>query len=202
MLPGVRAIAIVRPPAERAFSHFAYTWNGPAADVVAGFEAAVATELPLADSPFAPGEHNLRLGRYAAQLSRWTQAVGPDHLLVLDYREVTGSAAVTMQRVSSFLGVDREFSYNVETKYNPSTSSDSASLSGRIDKLVKPAFPYIKRALPASVTGRLARRRAQVRAAARGSVPALPESILATLTDYYAHDVAYVREHFSIDLAG
>jgi hypothetical protein len=199
-LPEVRIIAILRDPAERALSHFSYMWTGAPDGVIDGFEAAVRAELPLADSPYRPGTHHLRLGRYAAQLQRWDAVVARDRLLVLDYRELTGSAASTMRRVSKFLGVDAEFSYDVETQYNPSTTGSNVSLSGRVDRLIRPAVPYIKRALPASVSGRLAHQRAKARAAARSSDQPLPSSLVETLNPYYAADIDWVRNEFGIDL--
>jgi hypothetical protein len=199
-LPEVRIIAIVREPAERALSHFTYMWTGAADGVIDGFEAAVLAELPLADSPYRPGTHHLRLGRYAAQLQRWCDVVPRERLLVLDYRELTGSAASSMRRVSEFLGVDAGFAYDIETQYNPSTTGSSASLSGRVERLIRPAVPYIKRALPATMSGRLAHQRAKARAAARSTGQALPPSLVDTLNAYYANDIEWVRNEFGIDL--
>jgi hypothetical protein len=200
-LPDVRIIAILRDPAERALSHYSYMWDGGPADLIDGFKTAVHTELPLADSPYRPGTHNLRLGRYAAQLRRWRDVIAPDRLLVLDYRELTGSPAATMRRVSEFLGVDRDFDFDVATHYNPSTGGSPASLSGRLDRMLRPAVPYLKRALPAQVTGRLAHRRAKARAVVGESGPALPASLLATLGDYYATDIEWVRNEYGIELS-
>jgi hypothetical protein len=203
-LPDVRIIAILRQPVERALSHFAYLWKG-GPGLMGGFAAAVDVELPLADSPFRPGTHNLRLGRYAAQLQRWSSAVDRDRMLVLDYAEVTGEPAATMRCVSEFLGVDADFGYDTETQYNPSAAVTSDALSSRADRLIRPAIPYLKRALPASVAGRLAHRRATFRAkAVAGAGPAdeteLPPELGARLDTYFAGDVHWVGEEFGVDL--
>jgi Sulfotransferase family len=200
-LPDVRIIAILRNPAERALSHFSYIAGGEPDAVIAGFEAAVRTELPLADSPYQPGSHNLRVGRYAAQLQRWGDVIPRDRLLVLDYRELTGSPAAAMRRVSEFLGVDSDFVFDVATHYNPSTVGAATSLAGRLDRLIQPAVPYFKRALPAPVTGRLAHRRAKARATSNASRLTVPPSLAATLAAYFAADIEWVRTEFGIDLS-
>jgi Sulfotransferase domain len=204
-LPGVRVIAVLRQPADRALSHFSYLWKG-GPGLLDGFAAAVETELPLTDTPFRPGTHNLRLGRYAAQLQRWEAVIDRDRMLVLDYADVTGSPAATMRRVSDFLGVDAGFGYDTETKYNPSAAVTSDALSARADRLIRPLIPYVKRALPAGVAGKLAHRRARFRATSAGNAGALavdanlPPALAETLDDYFAHDVEWVGAEFGIDL--
>jgi Sulfotransferase family len=200
-LPGVRIIAILRDPAERALSHFTYMWDGPPDAVAAGFAAAVETELPLSDSPYSPGTHHLRLGRYAAQLRRWDSAVSRHRMLVLDYRELTESAPTALRRVTEFLDVDTGFEFDTTTRYNPSTTESDRSLSGRLDRMLRPAVPHLKRMLPAAVTGPLAHRRAKARASGNDTVLSVPDVLRDTLADYYATDVAWVRAEFGIDLA-
>lgn len=200
-LPDVRIIAILRDPVERALSHFTYMWDGSADDVIDGFAAAVETERPLADSPYRPGTHHLRLGRYAAQLRRWEAVVPRDRLLVLDYRELTGSAPAAMRQVSEFLEVDPNFTFDLGTHYNPSTTGSDSSLSGRLDRMLRPALPHLKRALPAAVTGRLAHLRARARANTAETGPPLPVALAEQLDAYYEDDVSWVRAEFGIDLS-
>jgi hypothetical protein len=200
-IPDVRIITVVRDPAERALSHFTYMWAGDQDAGLDGFETAVRAELPLADSPYRPGTHFLRLGRYARQLRRWGDVVPRDRLLVLDYRELTGSTGTAMRRVTGFVGVDPEFGFDLDTHYNPSTTRESAALSGRLDRMIRPAVPYLKRALPAGVTGRVAHWRAKARAAGTEPTLALPDSLLDTLHTYYADDIEWVRSEFGIELS-
>ena len=104
---------------------------------------------PLADSPYRPGTHHLRLGRYAAQLRRWEAVVSRDRLLVLDYRELTGSAPTAMRQVSEFLDVDPDFTFDTgdalqpidHRALTPRCPAGSTACSG-------PAVPHLKRALP------------------------------------------------------
>jgi hypothetical protein len=62
--------------------------------------------------------------------------------------------------------------------------------------MIRPAHPYLKRTLPAAFTGRLARGRAKLRAAARADTSVeLPADLLARLEDHFAPDREWlVRE--------
>jgi hypothetical protein len=203
LLPDVKAIAIVREPVERAYSHFVYV-NDDLGDRAAGaFAAAVEVELPLPDEPYRPGSHWLRLGRYRRQLERWLDVVGPDRLLVLPYDEVVGSTEAALARTCRFLGVDDGFGFDVATRYNPSSRAGTAGRRGGLDRMVKPLRPYLKRALPPRVVGGLAHRRASAHAGS-GSAdtpPVVAAEVQDLLAPYFADDVAWLHAEFGVDLS-
>jgi hypothetical protein len=199
LLPDVRAVAIVRDPVERAYSHFMYVNDDLGDRAADGFAAAVEAELPLADEPYRPGSHWLRLGRYRRQLERWLSAVGPDRLLVLPYDELVGTTAAALARTCRFLGVDDGFGFDVATRYNPSTRPGSAR-RGTVDRLVKPLRPYLKRALPPRVVGSLAHRRAAAHAGGGGTPTVVAPRVRSRLEPYFADDIAWLHSEFGVDL--
>jgi hypothetical protein len=208
LLPDVKAVAIVRDPVERAYSHFGYVNDDLGDRTDDAFAAAVEAELPLPDEPYRPGSHWLRLGRYRSQLERWRDAVGPDRLLVLPYDDVVGSTEAALARTCRFLSVDDGFGFDAATRYNPSTRAGAPGRGG-LDRLVKPLRPYLKRALPPRVVGALAHRRATAHAGSGsdgpggpgGTPPLVAAAVRERLVPYFADDLAWLQAEFGINLS-
>jgi hypothetical protein len=154
-LPDARLIAVVREPVERAYSHLRYIRPDLGPDAPAAFADAVKTELPLPDRPYRGGTHNLRLGRYAAQLGRCLEWFPNDQLLVLRFQDIEAQPRTTLEAVCRFLGVDDSYQFDVVHRYASSQTSPSV-----IDRLMAPMRPHLKRALPPRLAGGLARARA------------------------------------------
>ncbi|HEU5035245.1 MAG TPA: sulfotransferase [Mycobacteriales bacterium] len=195
--PAAKLIAIVREPVERTWSHFVYVNDDLGDRTVDAFADAVERELPLPYEPYRTGTHFVRLSAYAEQLQRYRDTFPAEQLLVVRYDDLVGATADTLARICRFLGIDDGFEFDTTVRYNP--SSGEQSLVARVDRMLRPAFPYLKRALPASVTGRLARGRARVRAAQRqdAQVP-LPPALLDRLRTHFAPDLAWLEQHESV----
>jgi hypothetical protein len=186
-IPDVRLIAIVREPVERTWSHFVYVNDDLGDDTEPAFRAAVERELGLGYEPYRTGTHFVRLSAYAEQLERYRQVFPAEQLLVIGYDDLIARTPAALAGVCRFLGVDDAFAFDTSVQYNP--SSGEQSWVARLDRVVRPAFPYLKRALPASMTGRLARGRARLRAASRSdTAPPIPDDLRATLNEHFAPD--------------
>jgi hypothetical protein len=197
-VPAARLIAIVREPIERTWSHFAYVNDDLGADAMSAFRQAVDAELDRPYEPYRTGTHFLRLSAYADQLERYRATFPVEQLLVVKYDELVARTPETLVRICGFLGVDDGFAFDTSVQYNP--SSGERSLVARLDRIVRPTFPYLKRALPASVTGRLARGRARLRAASRADARLeLPADLRAALDDYFAATTAWLAREEGIE---
>lgn len=186
-IPDARLIAIVREPVERTWSHFVYVNDDLGAETAPAFRAAVERELGLGYEPYRTGTHFVRLSAYAEQLQRYRQLFANEQLLVIGYDDLIHRTPETLALICRFLGIDDTFAFDTSVQYNP--SSGEQSWVARLDRIVRPAFPYIKRALPASMTGRLARGRAKLRAASRSDgAPPIPTDLRATLDTHFAPD--------------
>ncbi|MFG1604732.1 sulfotransferase family protein [Actinoplanes sp. NPDC049265] len=103
MLPGSRFVALIRDPAERAYSHYLHS-------VAYGVESLPFAEaLDAEPARLAAGGHDARRrysyvarGKYAGQLTRWFDAAGRDRVLVLRTEELTARYA----EVLAFLGLE------------------------------------------------------------------------------------------------
>lgn len=185
--PDARLIAIAREPVERTWSHFVYVNDDLGERTVPAFREAVERELGLPYEPYRTGTHFVRLSAYAEQLERYREVFPSEQLLVIGYDDLIRRTAETLATICAFLGIDDSFAFDTSVQYNP--SSGERSWVARLDRVVRPAFPYLKRALPAAVSGRLARGRARLRAASRSdAAPPIPADLRATLNAHFAPD--------------
>jgi hypothetical protein len=105
LLPGVRLIAILRDPVERAHSNWTHLWSAglePIDDVV----CACQEEERRIDAGWAAFWHYVRLGRYGEQLEHLYALFPSEQVLVFRYRDLLERPARTLDRICSFLGVE------------------------------------------------------------------------------------------------
>ncbi len=106
-LPDARYIVVVRDPVDRAYSNWMHLWvDGlePEAD----FRTAWRAEDERLHAGWAPFWHYRRLGAYGRQLADLFARVDRDRVLVVRYREVVSEPVVTLNRVSTFLGIETD----------------------------------------------------------------------------------------------
>ena len=200
VIPQARLVAVVREPVERAWSHFVYVNDDLGERTVPAFATAVERELDLGYEPYRTGTHFLRLSAYAEQLERYRSTFPSRQLTVVGYDDLVSRTPDTLARLCRFLGIDDGFAFNTTIRYNP--SSGETSLLARLDRVARPTFPYLKRALPANVSGRLARRRARLRAARRSEreLP-IPADLRARLDEHFAPDRAWLEREAGVHFA-
>jgi hypothetical protein len=196
-IPDARLIAVVREPVERTWSHFVYVNDDLGDATVPAFRAAVEQELGLGYEPYRTGTHFVRLSAYAEQLERYRQVFPAEQLLIVAYDELIRRTPQALARICRFLGIDDTFAFDTSVQYNP--SSGERSWVARLDRIVRPTFPYVKRALPASMTGRLARGRAKLRAASRSdAAPPIPADLRATLDRHFEPDREWLAQEADV----
>lgn len=98
MYPEAKLIAILRNPANRAFSQYRNAIKAGEISEDMSYEA-YATEEPSV----------VAQGRYAEQLKRYYSHLPKDQLLVLIYEDIEKDPAAFMRRIYEFLGVDPTF---------------------------------------------------------------------------------------------
>lgn len=105
-VPGARAIAILREPVGRAYSHYLM-------DVRLGiqklaFHDALVEDFESAEKGWGVSHLYVELGMYEAQVSRWIRVFGRERMLVLFFEEFIADPASTLRTAAEFLGVAPE----------------------------------------------------------------------------------------------
>jgi len=137
-VPGAKSIALLRNPADRAYSAFVYA-------VRMGVE-------PLTDFAQALREEPLRMrngwhyifhyrsrGLYYQQLKRYYEVFGRERLGVWLYEDMREDPASVVQSVFRFLEVDDTFVSDTSSRYNPAgvpTSGSARTAMRTTDKAV------------------------------------------------------------------
>lgn len=116
--PDARIVAILRPPEERAFSH--YMMDRRIGITASSFREEVVREVDDPSCHWGNSRLYLSLGRYAEQLERYYRRFPPEQILVLDFAQLRSDPTAVLARVLGFLGApespDTELPDSVNTK--------------------------------------------------------------------------------------
>lgn len=194
--PDARVAMVLRHPLDRAYSHFLYTYTGPAETVRTAFREAVEAEQGQPETPFVSGTHVLRLSDYGPQLDRYLARFDREQLLVGLYDDLQADPAGFLRTFCEFVDVDPGFAFDTGTNYNASSVGSStkravAQMAGRVS-------PTVKRLLPSSVAGRIGHLRARLRR--KGDAPPLGEDFRRELGTYFEPSIRKVEELTGRDL--
>lgn len=110
-LGAIKLIAVLREPAERAYSAWRM-WHHFAEPVPKkadprSFARAIDEELAHPDGRADAHYHYVAMGRYAEQLARYYAYFLPEDMLVLPYEEMDRDLGRFLGRICEFLGVER-----------------------------------------------------------------------------------------------
>ena len=190
-LPGVKLVAILRQPAERAFSYYQLMRrNG--VEPLGSFAAALEAEAlgqPLPDG-------TLRLyraaGYYAEQLARYFDIFPPLQISVYLYDDLSANAVGVMRRVFAFLGVDDQFIPDTSYRHNQSGLPRSRPLQQALGQNLR-IKRWIERVTPLAWQQRL-------RDASKTRV-SLDPALRAELTAGYRQDILRLQDQIHRDLS-
>jgi hypothetical protein len=111
-VPGIRVVAIVRDPVDRAWSNWVHL-RADGLEPEADFATAVSLEDRRVADGWAPFWHYRGLGRYGEQLRDLYEVLPRSQVLLLRYRELVDTPRATLDRVSGFLGVEPGVAHTV-----------------------------------------------------------------------------------------
>lgn len=132
LIPDVRLIAILRNPAERAFSNFLQA-RRHGREPLETFEAALAAEDERVRAGWGYIWHYFRKGLYAEQLGRYRAEFAPEQMLVMLYDDLVRDPRAFMRRLHGFVGVRDDFEPDLTV-----SSNVSGMPKGRITAAVLP----------------------------------------------------------------
>jgi hypothetical protein len=181
-LPGVRLVAILRNPIDRAYSGYLHSLRE-------------AKERRSVDEAMRPGSRYVDQGLYYLQLSRYFERFDRGRINVLLYDDLAADPSVVMRSLYEFLGVDGAFAVDVSTRHNAGAIPRLPILNWMLSKSVA-AFRRVFPSLPKG-SGIVARIKPRL---LRPPDP-LPPHIRRRLIDYFRDDVARTGELIGRDLS-
>ncbi len=115
-LPGVKLIAILRNPADRAYSH--YLANIRDGRALLPFREELEKDLAKPVKGWGKSHLYIELGFYYEQILRYTALFGPDQLKILFFDDLKNDTPKVAKEVFEFLNLNPEIAVNFAEKHN------------------------------------------------------------------------------------
>jgi hypothetical protein len=192
-VPHAKLVALLRDPAERAFSDFMmHVRDGrrKMADLRPQIEREIQRQLLQGDRPILPQ------GLYAKQLQRFWNSFPRDGIKVILHSDLKRDPLTTVNEVFDFLGVKGMGHIEADTIYNVSGIPKSMVVQNVINR-VRRKRRVVKRIVPPFLRGpamRMANKNLQR--------PALEPEVRSLLVAYYRTDILMLEDEIGRDLSG
>ncbi len=119
LIPQVKLIAILRHPAERAYSNF-QQYRRAGIEPLTTFEGALDAEEARIQQGWGPWPfwHYARVGFYAEQLRRYMACFPKEQIFVGLYDDLKANPEVFLQQIFGFIGVEQGFTPDISIQHN------------------------------------------------------------------------------------
>lgn len=195
-VPEAKLIAVLRDPAERAYSTFlALTLIGR--EPFRDFSRALKAEEERIEAGWEHIWHYKNVGFYNAQISRYFELFGRDRVQIHLYEDLNANPLGMMRNIFGFLGVDEGFAPNTVFKHNISGLPKNRFLS-RMLRERHPVKDVLKPFFPTAFRQRLVsglQKRVIVR-------PPFPKEERSRLVEEYTEDILELEGLIGRDLSG
>jgi hypothetical protein len=196
-IPDARLIAILRNPADRAYSNFLHCVRGRRESIV-DFAEALRIEEERIKRNLGPLWHYKQKGFYYAQVKRYLDTFGRELFKVWLYEDLRTQPLDVLRDVLEFLEVDDTFVPNMAIEHNTSALPRNKTLYRAAKKLAgrNPdlKLAILERCLPA-------RPRQYVKRRIFVQPPPFPAEIRERLLDTYTEDILKLQELIGRDLS-
>ncbi len=194
MLPNIKLIAILRDPAERAFSAFCYQLRDGCE--LGSFEQALHDEKRRLLEHWRPGWLYQKVGFYYEQLKPYFDLFDKDQIRVYLYEDLDVAPIATLRDIFRFLGVDEDFV--------PDLSRKNVSRIPRnqlLNLLIKRNSPF--KSLLTSLTPKLVRQKLskQIKTYNLEAKPTLSPEVRKELVFLYQDDILRCQDLLERDLS-
>jgi len=186
-LPGVRLIAILRNPVDRAYSAYRMSLMLKGQPLTPASAFAEAADWLREDSP------SVRGGFYARLLRPYLERFPRERLQLVLFDDLVADASGLLRRLYAFLGVDPRFDPPAPAHYNLGGEARVAVLTrlaraSRLGPLLRRAFPSMRPLL------------LRAQSATVAAPPPLPDRVRRRLVGVYRDDVSALEEVLGRDL--
>jgi sulfotransferase family protein len=153
LIPDVRLVAILRDPAERAYSSYLHM-RRDGREPMTTFEDALMEEETRISNDWEHLWHYSRLGFYYSQLKRYYDRFPREQIGVWLYEDLESDPQRVLQEVFAFLGVDQTFVPDMSIRHKVAGTPRSKALHAALTQ-PNAAKALVKRLLPSRVRGHL-----------------------------------------------
>ena len=200
-VPGAKSIALLRNPADRAYSAFLYA-------VRMGVEPRKRFAQALREEPLRMRSgwhyvfHYRSRGLYYQQLKRYYEVLGRERLGVWLYEDMREDPASVAQSVFRFLEVDDTFTPDTSSRYNPAGVPASRSARAAIRAtnravwVLRKVLPPTSRILPLAF-----KMRRVVQSRVLTEPPPIDPELREELVEGYKEDILRLQELIGRDLS-
>ena len=196
-IPYARLIAILRNPADRAYSNFLHCVRAGRESIV-DFAEALRVEEERIKGNWGPLWHYKQKGFYYAQVKRYLDTFGRDPFRVWLYEDLRAKPLDVLRDVLEFLEVDDTFAPDMSIEHNTSALPRNKTLYRAAKKLAGRnsglKLAILERCLPAGPR-RYVKRRIFVQP------PPFPAEIREQLLDSYTEDILKLQDLIGRDLS-
>ena len=197
MLPNVKLIAILRDPAERAYSQYLmhYRSNSSVLD-----EQELLNHFSQTIAEKRPGI--LGGGRYYNCLRRYLSIFDPQQFKICFFDDLKNKPAPLLEDIFAFLGVEKDFVISQTSKaYNSGGIPTNKGLHSYLDESKKRFNRTIKPLLPKTLLDPLYQAYVNFRNGSLVKAPPLPEAIRQEVIEIYRPDIMALQELVQRDLS-
>lgn len=193
-IPDAKLIAVLRHPADRAYSQFQMKRRDGFERL--NFRDALAAEERRVSDGWSHHWHYLRRGFYAAQLKPYFNLFKREQLRIYLYEDYVGDPAGFIQDIFRFLNVDDSFVPDTSVRHNVSAIPRSRALQTFLTE-PRPVKNLFKPLLPARWSRRVGGRLRRLNL----TKPPLPEELRRQMIEVYREDIIELQGMLGRDLS-
>jgi len=196
---GMKLIAILRDPAERAYSHYRQMVRD-GREPVAKFVQALKEEGARIRDHWWPDFHYVQIGLYQNQVKRYYDLFGRDQLKIYLYEDLQHDPSGVLQDMFRFLDVKEAFVPETSLRYNASGVPKNRALHLSLEKLRR-ARPFIAQVVPERQFRRLLRIGSYLHNRNLVKSQLSPEVREKVIDEYFREDILNLQHLMQRDLS-
>jgi hypothetical protein len=193
-IPEAKLIAILRHPADRAYSQFLMKKRDGRESL--GFGDALAAEARRISDGWSHHWHYRQRGLYAVQLKRYFDLFRREQLRIYLYEDYVADPVGFMQDIFRFLNVDDTFVPDMSVRHNESNIPRSRSLQVYFLE-PRASKNLLKQFLPTKLSRRIGDRLRRLNL----TKPPFPVELRRQLTEGYREDIIQLQDMLQRDLS-
>ena len=195
-IPNVKLIAIIRHPAERAYSNY-IMHLGLGMETIPDFGKAIKKAKQIGSDNYLKVWRYTRLGFYYEQLKRYFEIFDRNQIKIYLYEDWNNNPDKVIKDIFKFLEVDEAFIPDMSVKYHISNTYRKQFLRKSLDKTPNVVKNLIKQVTPPALRSRLVKqveRKNPVK-------PHLDPEVRKFLIDNYREDILQLQNLINMDLS-